>query len=82
VNDIKSVLDAVLGQRVDSLTHGERIKISGIGSFYFRHRAPRLARNPKTGETVDLPAKTVAHFKSGKEMRDRVNEMNDQLTKT
>jgi integration host factor subunit beta len=71
--DVASALDCILGQMTDALAQGERIEIRGFGSFSLRHRRPRRARNPKTGETVNLPAKVATHFKPGKEMRDRVN---------
>jgi integration host factor subunit beta len=58
----------------DSLASGERIEIRGFGSFSLHYREPRLGRNPKTGDTVDLSGKYVPHFKPGKELRDRVNK--------
>ena len=58
----------------DSLAGGERIEIRGFGSFSLHYRAPRIGRNPKTGESVGLAGKYVPHFKPGKELRDRVNE--------
>jgi integration host factor subunit beta len=72
-NDVALVLDCIISQMVDALAHGERIEIRGFGSFNLRHRSPRVARNPKTGESVNLPAKVSTHFKPGKEMRDKVN---------
>ena len=57
----------------DALVQGKRIEIRGFGSFDLHCRPPRIARNPKTGEAINLPAKVVVHFKPGKEMRDRVN---------
>ena len=71
--DVELALNCMLGQMTDSLVQGERIEIRGFGGFSLHHRAPRLARNPKTGEAVNLPAKVAVHFKPGKEMRDRVN---------
>ena len=57
----------------DALADGDRIEIRGFGSFSLHHRAPRVGRNPKTGETVKLEGKSVPHFKPGKELRERVN---------
>ena len=57
-----------------TLQKGERIEIRGFGSFSLHYRAPRVGRNPKTGETVELDGKHVPHFKPGKELRERVNE--------
>jgi integration host factor subunit beta len=71
--DVESALNCMVNQMVDALVKGERIEIRGFGSFDLRQRPPRLARNPKTGESVQLAAKAAVHFKPGKEMRDRVN---------
>ena len=73
VRDVELALNCILEQMANALVQGERIEIRGFGSFDLRHRPPRLARNPMTGEAVNLPAKIALHFKPGKEMRDRVN---------
>jgi integration host factor subunit beta len=72
--DIELAVKLVLEYMSQCLSTGERIEIRGFGSFSLHYRAPRTGRNPKTGETVELPGKYVPHFKPGKEMRDRVNE--------
>ena len=59
---------------IETLSLGERIEIRGFGSFSLHYRAPRVGRNPKTGQSVSLDGKFVPHFKPGKELRDRVNE--------
>lgn len=56
-----------------SLSRGERIEIRGFGSFSLHHRPARMGRNPKTGESIALPAKHVPHFKPGKELREKVH---------
>lgn len=66
---VKSLLEMMGG----SLAEGERIEIRGFGSFSLHYRPPRLGRNPKTGDSVALPAKHVPHFKPGKELRERVS---------
>ena len=71
--DVELAVKCMLGQMAAAFTHGERIEIRGFGGFDLHHRAPRAARNPKTGEAINLPAKVAVHFKPGKEMRDRVN---------
>ena len=71
-------VNCLLKHMADALVQGERIEIRGFGSFDLHHRPPRIARNPKTGEAVNLPAKVAIHFKPGKEMRDRVNAARDQ----
>jgi integration host factor subunit beta len=55
------------------LASGERIEIRGFGSFSLHFRPPRVGRNPKTGDSVELNGKYVPHFKPGKELRERVN---------
>jgi integration host factor subunit beta len=67
---VKTMLDAMS----QTLCDGDRIEIRGFGSFSLNYRPPRQGRNPKTGETVPVPAKYVPHFKAGKELRDRVDE--------
>lgn len=76
--DVELAVKCVIDQMVDGLAAGERIEIRGFGSFSLHYRAPRVGRNPKTGEKVNLAGKHVPHFKPGKEMRDRVN---DSLTR-
>jgi integration host factor subunit beta len=58
---------------VTSLKEGEKIELRGFGSFRIRHRGPRLGRNPKTGERVEVPAKRIPYFKPGKELREMLN---------
>ncbi len=66
---VKMILDA-MGK---SLAAGQRIEIRGFGSFGLNFRPPRIGRNPKSGDRVQVPAKHVPHFKAGKELRDRVD---------
>ena len=72
--DVELAVKAIIEQMSQTLASGDRIEIRGFGSFSLHYREPRLGRNPKTGETVELAGKYVPHFKPGKEMRDRVNE--------
>ena len=73
VKDIELAVKAIIDRMSQALANGERVEIRGFGSFSLHYRAPRLGRNPKTGESVSLQAKHVPHFKPGKELRDRVN---------
>ena len=66
---VKTILDAMS----DALARGHRIEIRGFGSFSITRRPPRQGRNPRTGESVDVRAKHVPFFKSGKELRERLN---------
>ena len=78
VKDVELALNCLLGQMADALVQGNRIEIRGFGSFDLHCRPPRTARNPRTGEAVNLPAKVTTHFKPGKEMKDRVDAARDQ----
>jgi integration host factor subunit beta len=72
---VKAVLDAVS----DALVDGRRIEIRGFGSFSVSHRAPRMGRNPRSGESVAIPAKRVPHFKPGKALREAVDRRTAEL---
>jgi len=76
--DVDMALNCMLKQMEEALVQGERIEIRDFGSFNLHHRAPRLARNPKSAEAVNLPAKVAVHFKPGKDMKDRVNAARDK----
>ena len=76
--DVELALNCILDQMANALAQGERIEIRGFGSLDLRCRPPRIARNPKTNEAVNLPAKVGVHFKPGKAMRDRVNAARHQ----
>ena len=71
--DMELAVKMILDHMSDALARGERIEIRGFGSFSLHYRAPRVGRNPKSGESVSLPGKYVPHFKPGKELRGRVN---------
>jgi len=66
---VRTVLDSI----VAALRRKEKIELRGFGSFRLRRRRPRQGRNPKTGETVEVPGKIVPYFKPGKELREMLN---------
>ncbi len=72
--DVELAIKTMIEQMSLTLARGSRIEIRGFGSFSLHYRAPRIGRNPKTGESVGLTGKYVPHFKPGKALRDRVNE--------
>jgi integration host factor subunit beta len=57
----------------DALSRGDKVELRGFGNFRLKKRRARKARNPKTGESVDVPEKRVVYFKAGKELRDLLN---------
>lgn len=73
VKNIEGMVKEILNHMSATLENGDRIEIRGFGSFALRFRQPRIGRNPKTGEKVELNAKAVPHFKTGKELRERIN---------
>ena len=77
--DVELAVNCILEQMSVAILQGERIEIRGFGSFSIHHIAPRMGRNPKTGEVVHISAKRTIHFKPGKELRDKVDEAKGQL---
>lgn len=67
------VVSIVFDSMSEALKKGEKVEIRGFGSFTVREREAREARNPKSGEVVSIPAKRTPFFKTGKELRERVN---------
>lgn len=75
--DIERAVAIILDEISDALARGDRVELRGFGAFSVRKREARRGRNPRTGETVDVPAKAVPFFKAGKELRARVNGGSD-----
>ena len=71
--DAEQLVEIVFDSITDSLNKGEKIELRGFGSFRVRERNSRKGRNPKTGTAVDIPAKRVAYFKPGKELKELIN---------
>lgn len=71
--DVKLAVETMVQHMSETLANGDRIEVRGFGSFSLHYRKPRLGRNPKTGEPVELPERYVPHFKPGKEMREEVD---------
>ena len=67
--EVEGIVKDILELIAQSLEEGNRIEVRGFGSFSLHHRQPRVGRNP----SVKLDAKSVPHFKAGKELKDRVN---------
>jgi integration host factor subunit beta len=72
--DSEVIVETIFDSVVRSLRAGDKIEIRGFGSFRTRQRKPRVGRNPKTGERVDVPAKKIPFFKPSKELKDLVND--------
>lgn len=71
--DMAAALDGLLDTITESLRAGEKVTITGFGSFEVRERSARTARNPQTGETVEVPPSNAPAFKAGKALKDALN---------
>lgn len=71
--DVERIVNVIFDEIISALAQGNRVELRGFGAFTVKHRAARMGRNPRTGETVSVPEKFVPFFKSGKEMRERLN---------
>jgi len=71
--DIEKIVDVILDEMVDALRRGDRVELRGFGAFSVKLRGPRQGRNPRTGAVVPVAKKAIPFFKTGKEMRERLN---------
>jgi len=69
------VVNIIFDSMCEALQSGEKVEIRGFGSFTIRERDAREARNPKSGDVVKIPAKKTPFFKTGKDLRERVNNL-------
>ena len=72
--DVENIVNAILDTIADALARGDRVELRGFGAFSIKRRDARTGRNPRTGETVSVSEKMIPVFKTGKEMRIRLNE--------
>jgi integration host factor subunit beta len=73
MRDIQRIVDTVFGQIGAALARGDRVELRGFGTFTTHARNERVGRNPRTGKEVAVPSKAAPHFKTGKELRERLN---------
>ncbi len=74
--DVERIVNRVLDEIVSSMKSGARVELRGFGAFSVKSRDGRTGRNPRTGESVTVTPKKVPFFKTGKELRARLNEKN------
>ena len=72
--DVERIVSAVFDEITDALSRGDRVELRGFGAFSVKHRDARTGRNPRTGESVEVPTKRAPFFKTGKDLRDRMND--------
>ncbi len=72
--DVENIVSVIFDEIISALARGERVELRGFGAFTVKHRMPRVGRNPRTGATVHVEEKFVPFFKTGKELRERLNK--------
>ena len=72
--DIERIVNVVFNEVVEALARGDRVELRGFGAFTVKHRAPRVGRHPRTGASVSVEEKFVPFFKTGKDLRERLNK--------
>jgi integration host factor subunit beta len=71
--DVENIVNAILGEIISAMASGDRVELRGFGAFSVKNRPARTGRNPRTGESVEVEEKWVPFFKTGKELRERLN---------
>lgn len=71
--DVERIVNVVFDEIIGAMARGDRVELRGFGAFSVKHRAPRTARNPRTGKPVTVKEKFVPFFKTGKDLRERLN---------
>jgi len=71
--DVERIVNTVFDEIIHALSDGDRVELRGFGAFSVKERGARSGRNPRTGDTVSVAAKRVPYFKTGKELRERLN---------
>ncbi len=79
--DVETIVNVIFDEITNALTRRDRVELRGFGAFSVKHRPARQGRNPRTGDQVDVDEKFVPYFKTGKELRLRLNPVDDGGTK-
>ena len=74
LRDVEKIVETIFEEISSALERGDRVELRGFGAFSVKHRDARMGRNPRTGESVAVPAKRLPFFKTGKGLRERLNE--------
>ena len=72
--DVESIVSAIFDEISNALANGDRVELRGFGAFSVKKREARVGRNPRTGDSVPVQEKFMPFFKSGKQLRDRIND--------
>lgn len=71
--DVERIVNTIFEEITNTLADGNRVELRGFGAFSVKHRPARTGRNPRTGQAVEVPAKSVPYFKTGKDLREKLN---------
>jgi len=71
--DIENIVSTIFDEVSNALAHGDRVELRGFGAFSIKARGSRVGRNPRTGESVEVGEKYIPYFKTGKQLRERLN---------
>ena len=71
--DVERIVATIFNEVAAALARGDRVELRGFGAFSVKKRSPRVGRNPRTGASVEVSEKLVPYFKTGKELRERLN---------
>jgi integration host factor subunit beta len=74
LRDVENIVNAIFEEITRALAEGNRVELRGFGAFSVKNRPARVGRNPRTGASVEVEEKWVPFFKTGKELRERLNE--------
>ena len=73
LRDVERIVTTIFDEITDALAEGDRVELRGFGAFSVKERGSRTGRNPRTGEAVEVPAKYIPYFKTGKQLREKLN---------
>ena len=73
IRDVERIVNTIFNEISNSLAAGKRVELRGFGAFSIQHRKERIGRNPRTGESVNVEEKYIPRFKTGKELRFKLN---------
>jgi integration host factor subunit beta len=73
LRDVENIVNAIFEEITEALAEGNRVELRGFGAFSVKNRPARVGRNPRTGEAVEVEEKWIPFFKTGKELRERLN---------
>lgn len=73
LRDVERIVTTIFDEITDALATGDRVELRGFGAFSVKERGARIGRNPRTGEAVEVPSKFIPYFKTGKQLREKLN---------